>query len=140
MRGIRRPAGAVENMRRLGLVRPRDPSWCPVIPSFGSSPTAGRQRVLSWTASLVSSSHTWEARMWSAIAGAQPEHVKSSLLLKSHGELSRLVTTLSGVSNHIIQHTVQFRHRVLPGRGRHRSRPWFHSTTSTHQAAPAPGS
>ena len=27
--------------------------------------TAGRQRVFSWLASLLSSSHTWEARMWS---------------------------------------------------------------------------
>ena len=55
----------------LGLVRPQDPSWCPVTPSFGELSTAGRQRVFSWVASLLSSSHTWEARMWSATAGAQ---------------------------------------------------------------------
>ena len=34
--------------RRLGLVRPQNPSWCPVTPSFGEPPTAGRQRVFSW--------------------------------------------------------------------------------------------
>ena len=57
--------------RRLGLVRPRDPSWCPVTPSFGGPPAAGRQRVFSWVArSHVVKSH-WEVRMWSAIAGAQ---------------------------------------------------------------------
>ena len=37
--------------RRLGLVRPRDPSWCPATPSFGGPPAAGRQRVFSWVAS-----------------------------------------------------------------------------------------
>ena len=37
--------------RRLGLVRPRDPSWCPVTPSFEEPPAAGRQRVFSWVAS-----------------------------------------------------------------------------------------
>ena len=37
--------------RRLGLVRPRDPCWCPVTPSFGGPPAAGRQRVFSWVAS-----------------------------------------------------------------------------------------
>ena len=37
--------------RQLGLVRPRDPSWCPVTPSFGGPPAAGRQRVFSWVAS-----------------------------------------------------------------------------------------
>ena len=37
--------------RRLGLVKPRDPSWCPVTPSFGGPPAAGRQRVFSWVAS-----------------------------------------------------------------------------------------
>ena len=31
-RGIKPPAGAVENTRRLGLIRPLDPSWCPVTP------------------------------------------------------------------------------------------------------------
>ena len=44
--------------RRLGLVRPRDPSWCPVTPSFGGPPAAGRQRVFSWVArSRVVKSH-----------------------------------------------------------------------------------
>ena len=37
--------------RRQGLVRPRDPSGCPVTPSFGGPPAAGRQRVFSWEAS-----------------------------------------------------------------------------------------
>ena len=37
--------------RRLGLVGPWDPSWCPVTPSFGGPPAAGRQRVFSWVAS-----------------------------------------------------------------------------------------
>ena len=37
-RGIRRPAGAVENVRRLGLIRPRDPSWCPVTLSSEGRP------------------------------------------------------------------------------------------------------
>ena len=48
-----------------------DPSWCTVTPSFVEPPTAGCQRVFSWVASLLSSSHTWEARMWSATGGAQ---------------------------------------------------------------------
>ena len=41
-RGIRPPAGAVENMRRLGLIRPRDlvPS-----PSRRRAAAAGRQQV-----------------------------------------------------------------------------------------------
>ena len=44
--------------RQLGLVRPRDPSWCPVTPSFGGPPAAGRQRVFSWVArSRVVKSH-----------------------------------------------------------------------------------
>ena len=30
--------GAVENMRRLGLIRPRDPSWRPVTPSSEGRP------------------------------------------------------------------------------------------------------
>ena len=49
MRGIRPPAGAVENMRRLGLIRPRDllPS-----PSLGGPPAAGRQRVFVGKSSL----------------------------------------------------------------------------------------
>ena len=55
--------------RRLGQVRPRDPPWCPVTPSFEGPPAAGRQPVFSWVS--VSSSHSWEARMWSAIPGAQ---------------------------------------------------------------------
>ena len=38
-------------------------------PSFGEPPTAARQRVFSWVASFLSSSHTWETRMWSAVAG-----------------------------------------------------------------------
>ena len=36
--------GAVENMRRLGLIRPRDPSWCPVTLSQRAArcwPSAG---------------------------------------------------------------------------------------------------
>ena len=57
--------------KRLGLVRPRDPSWCPVTSSFGGPPAAGRQRVFSWVASSrVVKSHLG-GRMWSAIAGAQ---------------------------------------------------------------------
>ena len=44
--------------RRLGLVKPRDPSWCPVTPSFGGPPAAGRQQVFSWVArSRVVKSH-----------------------------------------------------------------------------------
>ena len=38
------PSGAVENMRRLGLIRPRDPSWCPVTLSRRAArcwPSAG---------------------------------------------------------------------------------------------------
>ena len=58
--------------RRLGLVRPQDPSWCPVTPSFGEPPTAGRQRVFSWVANLLSSSHTWETRMWSVSSRLSP--------------------------------------------------------------------
>ena len=58
--------------RRPGLVKPRDPSWCPVTPLFRRAarcwPSAGLSR--GWPA-RVSSSHTWEACMWSAIAGAQ---------------------------------------------------------------------
>ena len=58
--------------RRLGLVRPWDPLLgVPSLPLVGGPPAAGRQRVFSWVASLLSSSHTWEARMWSATAGAQ---------------------------------------------------------------------
>ena len=38
--------------RQPGLVRPQDPSWCPVAPFFGEPPTAGCQRVFSWVASL----------------------------------------------------------------------------------------
>ena len=41
-----------------GAGQTRDPSWCPVTPSFGGSPTAGRQWVFSWVASvLVVKSH-----------------------------------------------------------------------------------
>ena len=65
-RGIRPPAGAVENMRRLGLIRARD-----LVPSPPSS--EGRPLLAvsgsSWGPARVSSSHTWEARMWSAFAG-----------------------------------------------------------------------
>ena len=39
---------------------PQDTSWCPVTSSFGEPPTAGRQRVFSWVATFLSSSHTWE--------------------------------------------------------------------------------
>ena len=41
-RGTRPPAGAVENMRRLGLIRPGD---CVPSPSHRGPPAAGRQRV-----------------------------------------------------------------------------------------------
>ena len=61
-RGIRPTAGAVENMRRLGLVRPRDlvPS-----PSLGGPPAAGRQRIFVGASSLCRDG------AWSlAIAGA----------------------------------------------------------------------
>ena len=30
--------GAVEYMRRLGMIRPRDPSWCPVTLSSEGRP------------------------------------------------------------------------------------------------------
>ena len=48
-RGIRRPAGAVENVRRPEMIRPRDlvPS-----PSLGGPPAAGRQRVFVGASSL----------------------------------------------------------------------------------------
>ena len=55
-----------------GWSNPRDPSWCPRHPLFRRaarcSPSAG---LLVGGPARVSSSHTWEARMWFAIAGAQ---------------------------------------------------------------------
>ena len=48
-----------------------DPKTLLDVPSprlSGEPPTAGRHQVFSWVASLLSSSHTCEARMWSAVA------------------------------------------------------------------------
>ena len=57
---------------------------CVRVSSFGEPPTAGRQRVFSWVASLLSSSHTWKARMWSDTAGGTGgpgQSVRASVLL-----------------------------------------------------------
>ena len=69
--------------RRLGLVRPLGPSWCLVTRSFGEPPTAGRQRVFSWGASLLSSSHTWETRCGLPLRGrrGRGQSVRASVLL-----------------------------------------------------------
>ena len=50
---------------------PRTIVGVPSPSSFGEPPTAARQRVFSLVASLLSTSHTWESRVWSAVAGAQ---------------------------------------------------------------------
>ena len=52
-------AGAVEDMRRLGLIKPRDPSWCPVTLSLQRSARSGRQRVFVEASSGVSSRVLW---------------------------------------------------------------------------------
>ena len=66
----KRLTGAVENMRRLGLIRPRDPSWCPV--------TLSRRAARCWPSAglrggqLAVSSHVlWIVGGRLAIAGAQ---------------------------------------------------------------------
>ena len=75
-RGIRRPAGAVENMRRLGLIRPWDlvPS-----PSRWRASAAGRQRV------FVGASGGVVARpldcVWSLAIAGGPGPVRASVPL-----------------------------------------------------------
>ena len=62
--------GAVENMRQLGLIRPRDPSWCPVTLSQRAArccPSAG----LRGGQFAVSSQVPWIVCGRLAIAGAQ---------------------------------------------------------------------
>ena len=59
--------GAVENMRRLGLIRPRD---CVPSPSLGGPPAAGRQRVFVGTSGGVVAS-SLDSVWSSAIAGVQ---------------------------------------------------------------------
>ena len=104
-RGIRRPAGAVENVRRLGLIRPRDlvPS-----PSLGGPPAAGRQRVFVGASSLC-------RRMFSGLSvvachcggyrGPGPVRasvVLSQVLARSRGHTCRTLRGTGSVSNAIL--------------------------------------
>ena len=67
------PDGAVTALvcMTTGAGQTPGPFWCPVTPSFGGPPAAGRQRVFSWVASSRVVKSRWEARMWSAIEGVQ---------------------------------------------------------------------
>ena len=69
-RGRRPPAGAVENMRRLGLIRPRDPSWCPVTLSSEGRPLLAVSGS-SWGPAPCVIACSLDSVWSSAIAGAQ---------------------------------------------------------------------
>ena len=76
----------------MGLVRPGDPSWCPVTPSFGERPAAGRQRVFLWEASpRAVKSHLGSADVVCHFGGTRDRGLFASVLL------SRVLTEAVGL-------------------------------------------
>ena len=109
--------GAVENMRRLGLIRPRDPSWCPVTLSQRAArcwPSAG----LRGGQVAVSSHVLWivggrlPLRGYRGPGPVRASVVLSQVLARSRGHTCRTLRGTGSVSNAIL--TV----RKVPGLAR----------------------
>ena len=114
--------GAVENMRRLGLIRPRDPSWCPV--------TLSRRAARCWPSAglrggqLAVSSHVpWIVCGRLPLRGHRgPGPVRASVVLsqvlaRSRGHTCRTLRGTGSVSSSIltIRKVPEWHVGVVPG-------------------------
>ena len=103
----KRLTGAVENMRRLGLIRPRDPSWCPVTLSQRAArcwPSAGLRG-----GQLAVSSHVlWivggrlPLRGYRGPGPVRASVVLSQVLARSRGHTCRTLRGTGSVSSAIL--------------------------------------
>ena len=114
--------GAVENMRRLGLIRPRDPSWCPVTLSQRAArcwPSAG----LRGGQVAVSSHVLWivggrlPLREYRGPGPVRASVVLSQVLARSRGHTCRTLRGTGSVSSAIltIRKVPQWHVGVVPG-------------------------
>ena len=115
-------AGAVEYMRRLGLIRPRDPSWCPVTLSQRAArcwPSAGLRG-----GQLAMSSHVlWivggrlPLRKYRGPGPVRASVVLSQVLARSRGHTCRTLRGTGSVSNAIlrIRKVPEWHVGVVPG-------------------------
>ena len=96
--------GAVEHMRRLGLIRPRDPSWCPI--------TLSRRAARCWPSAglrggqLAVSSHVlWivcgrlPLRVYRGPGPVRASVLLSPVLARSRGHTCRTLRGTGSVSN-----------------------------------------